>query len=433
MKRLYFTVSTIENVCAGFIFLVASGAFQYLASTVGGEDSRQFSNPTFVEVLSYLTRFSVVIGVLVLARRVDENLLRRSWPIWLLMGFVAASYFWSVAPSATAEALFRMVPMLLVGIWVLSSKTSVVVKARLRLLALLILSANIIAVIAFTDMSFMQGRHEGAMRGAFRHKNELGVYSVFALSIFIFIPADKRHFHFLQIALSIVFLALTRSSTSYVCLVVVILTGGGIHLINKAVRGTFARYGVLLVGAAVALPLTIVASSLIEELLPYLGRDLSLSGRTKLWQIAAEAFQQRPLLGNGFRAFWFSSNPWTNDFAAQQIWKPSHFHNGYIASAVDGGLAQALILAFVIFYLLATSLGQAFRKEGSQYWPLVASIFLIVYNLSETGFPFDNAPFTVIALSVVAFSKLAAPAAVNGSSVQLGSAQRGSQIARSLS
>jgi exopolysaccharide production protein ExoQ len=83
-----------------------------------------------------------------------------------------------------------------------------------------------------------------------------------------------------------------------------------------------------------------------EELLNYLGKDATLTGRVLLWEYAMNSIAEQPVFGVGYQAFWQQGNT-----GAEQLWFYSyipnrtgyHFHNTFLQIGVDLGLVGLLV------------------------------------------------------------------------------------------
>jgi O-antigen ligase len=92
-----------------------------------------------------------------------------------------------------------------------------------------------------------------------------------------------------------------------------------------------------------------VVSAGAEELLELLGRDATLTDRTLIWELLIEFARERPWLGRGYGAFWFSDVSLL--FAAR--WGAlDHAHNGYMDLWLELGYAG--VAAFALLLLAAS-------------------------------------------------------------------------------
>jgi exopolysaccharide production protein ExoQ len=86
-----------------------------------------------------------------------------------------------------------------------------------------------------------------------------------------------------------------------------------------------------------------------------MGKDLTLTGRTVLWEQALLLIAQKPVEGLGYYAFWLGDS-----FEAQIILfnngigdgRAFHFHNTYLQMAVDTGIVGAATFAAAMAAIL---------------------------------------------------------------------------------
>jgi O-antigen ligase len=131
------------------------------------------------------------------------------------------------------------------------------------------------------------------------------------------------------------------------------------------------------------------------SILEALGRDATLTGRTKLWSWAASINEPRQWLGSGYRAFWIDENTlyfsevfyWGADIDGNRSDNnrgPDHAHSGYMDTYLDLGYLGVTALAL----LICSSLVLIRRRlaKGSYALSLMFSVllcFLLVYAVTE--------------------------------------------------
>src|SRR5690606_22489955 len=97
----------------------------------------------------------------------------------------------------------------------------------------------------------------------------------------------------------------------------------------------------LTLSAGAGLYLLIMSIGILMELL---GRDLTLTGRTLIWAVLAEAVLSRPILGFGFGAFWSSSGAAGVATLGTLDWNPSSAHNAWLELALALGLTGVCLM-----------------------------------------------------------------------------------------
>jgi O-antigen ligase len=308
-----------------------------------------------------------------------SGLIRQPFLIAILC-IAAASTFWSVSPDQTSRRAVAVTLTTLCG---------AAIGARWRWAALaetLAAIFGVLAVASFLAGAFlpsigrMSSTFPGSWRGLWLEKNIFGGEMAFALLLFaaagVLRPERKRlWFSLAVLAFGLIFASTSKTSLVAVtlgfavfCLVLVVRRGGTI-----AVMATYAA-----VVALVALGATVLLSP--DILLNLLGKDATLTGRTKIWAAVMRQIQQRPVLGYGYGAVWNDDSGWgpLAWIIKQAGFRPDHAHNSWLEQWLGMGLWG--LGAWALYYLMTMVRGIAamFRSNGA----LVALPFLVVYTLT---------------------------------------------------
>ena len=177
-------------------------------------------------------------------------------------------------------------------------------------------------------------------------------------------------------ALSLMLLLLSTSKTSLVALGLGLCGLGLVMVVRRG--GAWAVIGVYVaVLAAVGFGAAVVLAP--DVFLGLLGKDATLTGRTKIWAAIFRAIQQRPWLGYGYGAVWSEDTGW-GPLAWIVKWagfKPNHAHNSWLEQWLGLGLVG--LSAWTLYYL--TTLGRTvwamFRSPGA----ITVLPFLLVYTM----------------------------------------------------
>lgn len=216
----------------------------------------------------------------------------------LLYGLAAASVAWTYDVGTTLYALVLLTcvfgyALAMHAFW--GTERAIVI-------IWLFASAVILASIALAAMgdphALMGGRHAGAWRGLFAHKNAFGPFLVIHLFMTIFARSYIR----LPLAVALVIAAvdayalfLTQSGTAILAAVAGLAAG----LVFIPIRHNGLRL-LWRMGAAVVLFATFAVAVLnVDAVLGLLGRDSTMTGRSELW---AQAYDMtfRHMLGTGY-------------------------------------------------------------------------------------------------------------------------------------
>lgn len=325
----------------------------------------------------------------------------------LLIGFVLfvmLSGFWSDWPTESWLKGLNTIATSCFGVY-LASRYSL--KEQLQHLTIALGIAAVFTLLfslAAPGSAIEIGANAGSWRGPLTQKNLLARLMVLTIgcNLLAFWQFERGQLFYLSmLALSSALLLLTGSKTGLLVLVIVLL----LLLLYRALR---LRDTVIIpLAIVVVLGVGTVSTLLLgnwESILVGLGRDLSLSGRTALWQNAIELINLRPWLGYGFRAFWQPEG------AATVIWQalgyePPHAHNGYLNTALDLGLVG---LGWFFVSLLITY-GRSiqylrFSRGMTAFFPVMYATFMFMYNHTESTIVEHNsifwAEFVAISLSL---------------------------------
>lgn len=307
------------------IFLCVCYADSGLLGIVSGERYVWFA----VDIAALLT-------VLARLSRFHDCLIANPWlTAWPVLAMVSA--LWSLTPAVSFYHGLQLLMTIVAGyVFQLYFGRS----RLLRILFCALVAAQILSVLSelVLHRSAMDGGN--AWFGIYTHKNVLG--SMMALSALcaacLFMDGWKRPITGASFIGSLVILYLSHSTTAQVATFV-----GLSPLIVFAIwqRGTLSTgfmIGLTIALGSVALVYVVMHSDAIsQQFLSDVGKDQTLSGRTLLWQFAADQFWREPWFGIGYKAYWESSSTpfsYLQFVIGQKLW---FFHNNFYDVAVAFG------------------------------------------------------------------------------------------------
>ncbi len=202
---------------------------------------------------------------------------------------------------------------------------------------------------------------------------------------------------------------MAHSSTGLACTVLGIAIVLGMQ--SPTVRSKVEEFGL---SSAFALALVLVAAITFDltevVVVDLLGRDMTFTGRTEIWQRVLSA-DINPLFGTGYYSFWMVKRV---DFVALGWMRQlNESHNGYIETYLNDGLVGLGLLSV----LLLTSIRRVRNAvlRGTEYDAFVFAFMLIlpIYNFTEAAFN-RLSPIWVIGLLVMTVCPRFNPAVING-------------------
>ncbi len=186
------------------------------------------------------------------------------------------------------------------------------------------------------------------------------------------------------LAIALRLLQLSQSKTALLGVII------GVFLIMRGKWLATKFFNRCVLAGALALPFLVFFSqqfsSVIAPVVKALGRNMTFTGRTDIWQNIT-ASTVNPLIGAGFWNFWGGPGGYAISLAMRTV--VPNAHCGYVDIYLDGG-----ILGLLLMFAVLVTYGQSMIQRISQtpvtfLYPRVefaVLIIAIIYNLSESTF-----------------------------------------------
>jgi O-antigen ligase len=311
-----------------------------------------------------------------------------------------ASTLWSQDPAPTFR---RAIALALSTFFVLYVATRFSPRGFFNLLTVAFAISVVVTIIAAAIPGrgiTGAGTYAGAWQGFTGNKNELG--RSLALSVALMLPAallgltDYRRTALAVGLVSLPLLLLSKSATSLVSAVLAMGLGTAVYVLFGGPIGGFKLRAELrvILGALAVVSGVLLFTVAWTPLLEALGRDPTLTGRTKLWDWAINLNADRRWLGSGYRSFWIDEN--TRYFFLTFAWNmgpdgqrsdtyagPTHAHSGYVDLLLELGVVGVAAFAALIISAFA-SLRRVLEWRSLALGFIFAAIivFLLVYAIT---------------------------------------------------
>ncbi len=348
----------------------------------------------------YALSFSRLVnnGNLVLA------IMRRDRLLTAFIGWIAISTFWSVSPGQTGRRVVSLVLTTLFAVFL-------VIRFPLREIMAMTSAAFGLGTILSYFFVFAipsAGVAGSGWIGIFDNKNSLGRHEVLATVIALVASSSNRRWRvplFLQAVLSMGLVAGAGSSTAIVGLLAIL----GNYTVFRLFRSRDTLFGAV----AISLTATGAASVLLaygnlDRLTGLFGKDVSLTGRTDLWESVWRAIGERPWLGHGYDAYWNGFFSPAHEIWVEFHWLPPHSHNAILDYLLVIGIPGAGLFLFMFGRGLYRST-QFIRErlDGTGLYPIMMLTYAFVFSLTEAGVVGRTARWVlfVVALLAVADSE----------------------------
>jgi O-antigen ligase len=360
---------------AVFALLLYSGGWEL---PVVGENATE-SGSAILRV-AYLPAYAAGFALIALRPGASFRVLIRQPFLLILLAVAVASTFWSVNPDQTVRRCFALVCTTLGGAALAArfrwSRLAEVVGATFAVLIV----ACFVVCLAVPRIGVMTELFPGAWRGLWREKNGLGGIMAFGfciLSAAALLNPRRARLWWTFAGLAVVLVLMSTSKTSLVSLM---LGVGAIGFVLVARRGPAAGAAATWAGVTGVMLLTAFILFAADVFFAILGKDATLTGRTKIWAAVMREIQDRPWLGYGYQAVWGDKSGW-GPFAwisKNAGFQAQHAHNSWLEQWLGMGLVG--LIAWGLFYLQTMTLAviAVFRDRGGA---LLAFPFLVVYSL----------------------------------------------------
>ncbi|MDD3653294.1 MAG: O-antigen ligase [Desulfotomaculaceae bacterium] len=321
----------------------------------------------------------------------------------LLVGLAFLSVVWTEVPLVTVRCSIFILATTAFGVYLAIRYT------RQELLKLLVWTFGLSAVISLGLALLLPayGIHQdsGALRGIYGHKNGLGCYMALAALIWLlysFSHVKKRLMGLGFCGISIALFFLAKSVTALVVfslpllLLLLLLLSYRLVCCFSIRQIYFFIFIILVLGS--------LAAWLINNLdliLAMFGRDITLTGRTRLWQALGDMIRQRPWLGYGYGAFWLGWEGPSSYIWQSISWEPKTAHNGYLDLWLQlGAVGVAAFLCSLCSNLFKALIVLHNKKIVKEIFPLLLLVFMIILNIPESFILVRNSMFWILYVAV---------------------------------
>lgn len=315
-----------------------------------------------------------------------------------IVAFAVISITWSAAPSHSFAIIRSLINTTILIAYISASYSP---RGQMQLWARVFLTWGIASLgvellfPGYTKLATGVGGQD-YWQGIFSFKLGLGLAMALGIGLAVYSLALTRIKKWMPIGcilLALIMIILSKSKTSLsACAIVLSLFPLYLASMHKSFKLRAAAY-LLVIG--VALSIIVFATVNFETILvDWLGKDLTLTGRSSLWEAVLIQGVKRPWLGYGHGAFWFTEN--SLDAIALNDWptlprtgeylESFHSHSGYIELFLNLGLVGVGLFALNYAVVLSRVLFLFFTLKRPEFlWMIQIIAVVTVINFSEVG------------------------------------------------
>lgn len=380
-----------EKIFTVFSLLTVTGAwFPRLYEVATGESLIVLTSEG-VPALQLPFYFIYITTFLLIFLRWKKNIraLAEGKLLLLLVAIAIVSILWSDAPAFTLRRSLAVTGATSLGIYLATRYSQ---KEQLQLLAWTFGTAvfsSIVFTIVLPSYAIVPSPNSAALgvvwQGVYIHRNIFGrimTLSTIVLILAAFTRSNYRYIAWIVFSLAASQVLLSFSTTSWLVLATIL----GLFPFYRALRWNFSWMLLLYIVAIVLCGIVaILIISNIDIVLNSLGKDLTLTGRTKVWSAVIEKIGERPWLGYGYSAFWQGDAGGSAYVRQASGWKVAFSHNGFLDLWLDLGLIGVLtyLFGFGKSYIQAINW---VRRSKTPYglWHLILLTLILLTNFSES-------------------------------------------------
>ena len=230
------------------------------------------------------------------------------------------------------------------------------------------------------------GGHEHAWKGIFSAKNICGETMLLFLTPALYYRSRTGLTRMLQAAYILLLIGvviMSQAVTSWIFLgLLLAFRFGGKLSSSFALKDMLV---VLTVFFALLAALSIGVYENYSDILAFLGKDPTLTGRTGLWSAALVSIHKRPTLGYGYQAFWLGLQGESANLLISIRNALSQPQNGFLDVWLQLGLGGVVLILFSLVAAGRDMLGSLYARRTTFVQWYVAIIGLtVLFNLVET-------------------------------------------------
>ncbi|MFN3910851.1 O-antigen ligase family protein [Hyphomonas sp.] len=363
----------------GFLMLLEVVKF-LIVGNAEAEDLTGAGNP-----LARALWFPFYLGlILALGARIGALLrvLLPAWPIFALLLVTAASQIWSVVPEITARRAVAVTFTVMFGVYLAlrEDRLDTLRAAGAAMFAAAVF--NLGAVLALPGVGVDQAEHAGAWKGITVEKNALGGEMARAGLVLLSLAYADRRGRAVWLAGFALTALLVLGSTSRTALLALAfpVTVFGLYLLGR--RSPVVALGVFYLSATVAGAAALFVWLAPEQAVGLIGKDLTLTGRTGIWEACLTKIMEAPWTGYGLGAFWAEPYGPSYDVRMQVEWIVPSAHNSWIETGLALGYPGMALLGVIVALAMIRS-GLAVLG-GATPWVFLGLVQLALFSMSES-------------------------------------------------
>ncbi len=384
-------------LCVSLLLVFSQGWVSFLM----GSDADPEASGLIRDV--YFPWYAVAGGLLLARPGRSLGAMVRTPLIWLLITVAACSTAWSIDPGVTERRVIAVLFTTLAGVAIGSRYDWPDLAEVLATAFAGLAGVSFLLGLAWPSHGRMPDIFPGAWRGLYFDKNGLG--DAMALGFMVFLAAaalrrERRRLWLGFAGLALLLVLLSTSKTSLVSLMIGAAAFGAVGLARRGpVMAVVVTFGAVVAIAAIASLILFDA----DAVLGLLGKDATLTGRTKIWSVVLEQIHTRPWTGFGYGAVWTDDSGWgpLAWIVKEAGFRPHHAHTRWLEPWSGLGYVGLAVWGALFLQTLAMAVLAVYRNAGAYLALPILTVYGLLTLTESVVFvynEFDWVIFTVLAV-----------------------------------
>ncbi len=293
------------------------------------------------------------------------------------------SPLWSVDFSTSVRRSVALTLVTLMGIYFVARYSLEQLINRLSIVFFVAMVLNVIWVNALPQYGL--SRTGDDFLGITTNRNSLGQQAVLGCLVMVFAFRSRNHRIIALIGfIGSLYLVLgTNSKTSLASLILL----GGLLIVFSTFRARKQLFGAVIVSEVTAgLFGLLIATANLVFITDLLDRDITLTGRTVLWEHLLEPISEKPILGHGWEAFWGGWGSPAHEIWLKNSWFPPTAHNAPLEYLLALGAVGLALWVVMMGRGLWRSIHYLRDRPGfAGLFPIAILSYAFLYSVTEAG------------------------------------------------
>jgi exopolysaccharide production protein ExoQ len=226
----------------------------------------------------------------------------------------------------------------------------------------------------------------GDIQGVFIHKNSFGfqLLTNFIIGISIYKYQTRKSLYILMMIISFVLLYFSESTSNFLLTFAVIFIYLFIRIINR-IKNLYMKLVLIFLNATFGIMTIYLIYMNLNSLFSAIGKDLTFTGRTSIWNAVFHNMDTKWLLGYGFDSFWIQGSIQKQYVDLVMRANVPHSHNLYVDVIATLGITGLILFCLVLVVAIIKSIKKLlFSVDSISIFSFIFLLILAMHEFNES-------------------------------------------------